>query len=167
MCTISRTTSEPPCHLDCAVFSVSYCPFLTKPRMRRNYEGLEDAGTVDAPGLMILRNPGISCIWITKNYKLFEVRPSQPGQSNYLIEMGEAVSMLWYAEGKHATREQVDASIESGLPILQNEAEREGPKAVIALTKQQYKLMKLLDKFNVGKENTNEVQEKGQVQIQG
>jgi hypothetical protein len=160
MCTITRSTSEPPCHLDCAVFSVSHCPFLTKPRMRRNDQGLDEHGIVDPPGEMIERNPGTSCIWITKNYRVFKVEPSQSGQSDYLIEMGDPTSMLWFYQGKNATREQVDTSIYSGIPILQDMAEKEGPKAVIELTKLQIKLITLLDKFNVGrKSHGEEIQE--------
>jgi len=36
MCAVNRVTAEPPCHFECAEFSAMGCPFLTRPRMRRN-----------------------------------------------------------------------------------------------------------------------------------
>src|SRR5438477_249547 len=36
MCAVNKVTSEPPCHLECAEYSVRICPFLSRPRMRRN-----------------------------------------------------------------------------------------------------------------------------------
>src|SRR5262245_60746512 len=41
MCGITRTTSEPPCHIDCARWSAKNCPFLARPKMVRR----EDAFT--------------------------------------------------------------------------------------------------------------------------
>src|SRR5262245_54991717 len=40
MCTVNRVTVEPPCHLDCAEFSVRACPFLSKPQMTRRENDL-------------------------------------------------------------------------------------------------------------------------------
>jgi hypothetical protein len=45
------------------------------------------------------------------------------------------VAVLWYASGRTATREEVLASIDSGLPSLLELAEAEGPDAVAALDK--------------------------------
>src|SRR5262245_49848081 len=38
MCVVTRTTSEPPCHLECATWSAQNCPFLSKPNMVRRHE---------------------------------------------------------------------------------------------------------------------------------
>src|SRR5688500_69447 len=35
MCTITRTTAEPPCHFECAEFSAMACPFLSMPKAKR------------------------------------------------------------------------------------------------------------------------------------
>src|SRR4029077_8964998 len=35
MCGINRTSSEPPCHLECAQWSARNCPFLSNPRQVR------------------------------------------------------------------------------------------------------------------------------------
>ena len=40
------------------------------------------------------------------------------GRGKPLLHMGEPSHVGWFAEGKPATREQVTASIESGLPAL-------------------------------------------------
>jgi hypothetical protein len=144
MCTISRTTSEPPCHLDCAEWSTMNCPFLTRPRMRRNQEGLEDIGAVDPPGEFITRNPGATCIWLTQSFKVFS--PAK-GSREYLLTMGEPEKMLWYAFGKPATRDQVDEAITSGYPTLEAMAVAEGAGAREALQKQKAHLYKLLDKI--------------------
>lgn len=150
MCTVSRTTAEPPCHLECATFSALYCPFLTKPRMRRNKEGLEELGAMDPPGEFIERNPGTTCLWITKSFKVFATDSTN---QNYLLTMGEPEGMLWYANGKPATREEADASIESGLPLLEkmaveeDVAKRHGNKAQADLKKRVQDLRKLMDKM--------------------
>lgn len=36
MCAVNRVISEPPSHRECAEFSAQTCPFLSRPRMRRN-----------------------------------------------------------------------------------------------------------------------------------
>src|SRR5262245_5294347 len=36
MCIINRATAEPPLHRECALYSVQACPFLSRPKMRRN-----------------------------------------------------------------------------------------------------------------------------------
>src|SRR5690348_7959044 len=46
MCGINRVSSEPPCHHDCALYSVKACPFLSQPRMRRNEKDLPEGGVV-------------------------------------------------------------------------------------------------------------------------
>jgi hypothetical protein len=57
MCGINRTSSEPPCHLDCARWSAKNCPFLVRPRMvRREGDGMEDGKF--AGGIGLTRNPG-------------------------------------------------------------------------------------------------------------
>jgi hypothetical protein len=45
MCVVNRTTMEPPAHRECATWSVRGCPFLSRPRMRRNEKGLAGGGT--------------------------------------------------------------------------------------------------------------------------
>jgi hypothetical protein len=125
MCCVSRTSAEPPVHRDCGLFSAKSCPFLANPRMRR----AEKLTPIDAsaPGTMLTRNPGVTALWITLSYTPFEVRDS------YLIHMGEPVSVLWFREGRAATRDEVMESVDSGMPLLRVEAYKEGADAVAEL----------------------------------
>ena len=126
MCVCTRTTSEPACHVDCAIWSAQACPFLSRPRMRRNAKGLAEMDNIHAaPGLHLPRNPGATGVYLTRGYKLFAVGRNH----QWLIRMGEATMVYWFAEGRSASRAEVQASIDSGLPLLQAEADKEVDKA--------------------------------------
>jgi len=120
MCGINRTSSEPPNHQECALWSAKNCPFLSNPRMVRREDDLsiEIAGNVS--GFSISRNPGVAMLWTTRNYDVFQMDKSGP-----LIQMGEPESVEWLCEGRPATRAEVQASIDSGLPNLEAVAKRE------------------------------------------
>lgn len=125
MCAVNRTSAEPPSHYDCALYSVRSCPFLTTPTMTRRARGIpENHGT---PGIMLTRNPGVSVIWTSRNGGPF-VCPN-----GVLWHMGDPTGVEWYAHGRSATRAEVLAAIDSGLPILHKVAEAEGPDAIAAL----------------------------------
>ena len=114
MCTITRTSAEPPSHLECAEWSVKACPFLTKPQMkRRTDDRMAPMSEANAPGIPITRNPGVSAVWVTTRYTLF---PDDHGRP--LIEVGDPADVTWWREGRAATREECLESIESGLPLL-------------------------------------------------
>src|SRR5206468_8965317 len=77
MCAINRVTSEPPSHRECAEWSIRNCPFLSQPQMVRRGE----ADLVDAQepgGVMIRRNPGVTCLWITRGYEVFDAGGGKP-----------------------------------------------------------------------------------------
>lgn len=118
MCTITRTTAEPPSHLECADFSVKGCPFLSKPQMERREDESFAALSVAAPGESIRRNPGVSAVWVTNFYKTFA-----DGRGGELIEVGPPDSVTWWREGRAATRLEVQCSIEEGLPLLWDKCE--------------------------------------------
>ena len=69
MCVINRVTMEPASHRECAEFSARACPFLTRPKEKRNVKGL--AGGVRSPGMMITRNPGCVALYETPLAKPF------------------------------------------------------------------------------------------------
>jgi hypothetical protein len=123
MCMITRTSPEPPSHRDCATFAAQACPFLATPNMRRRDSNMpDDATTPD--GIMITRNPGVALVWISRNWRI---------RTDYrLFDVGDPVEARWYAEGRTATRDEVLASIDSGLPILRAEAEKD-PRPAAAL----------------------------------
>jgi hypothetical protein len=128
MCTITRTIAEPPSHLDCAVWSARWCPFLSTPNMVRRDRHLPE-GTVEPAGIMIRRNPGTSVVWVT-GYRAWKAEREDGG---YLFRLGPPKQALWFAEGREATRAEVLASIDSGLPLLREMAEEDGPDALADL----------------------------------
>jgi hypothetical protein len=119
MCAVNRVSSEPPSHRECAEYAVRACPFLARPKMRRNDEA--HRGKVeDTPGIMLAHNPGVALIWITKAFVPY----------GGLFHIGVPVAVAWFAEGRNATRAEVDAAIDKGLPFLRDLATKEGPAAV-------------------------------------
>jgi hypothetical protein len=130
MCAVNRTSAEPPAHRDCAVYSATACPFLTTPQMTRR-ERRMPAGTSNPAGTMIRRNPGVALVWISRGWSVFS-----DGRGGILFDLGEPAEVLWFARGREATRAEVLASIDSGLPLLGRIAQDEGPEAVAELERQ-------------------------------
>lgn len=116
MCGINRTSSEPPSHLECGQWSARNCPFLTNPRMvRREDDEINNQNLKEnAAGIALTRNPGVAMLWITRQYDIFD-----DGRGGYLIQMGEPERVEWWACGRTATRDEVMASINSGIPNLE------------------------------------------------
>ena len=138
MCAINRTISEPPSHRECAVYSALACPFLANPRMRRREVGMPEEAR-EMPGNGIKRNPGAVAVWITQGYRPFKV----PG-GGVLFTFDDPDEVLWFAEGRTARRDEVEASITSGLPLLEAEAAKEGSDAMAALRKMTERAMQYL-----------------------
>jgi hypothetical protein len=130
MCAVNRTTAEPPCHADCAEWSARVCPFLTRPHARRRENNMPD-GHSDPAGIMIRRNPGVTLLWTTREWRIVP-----DGNGGRLFSLGDPTAVAWWAEGRNATRAEVLASIDSGMPILRGIAEAEGPRAVAELDAQ-------------------------------
>jgi hypothetical protein len=128
MCTVNLVTAEPPSHLDCAVWSARWCPFLSTPNMVRRDRHLPKEA-VNPAGIMIRRNPGTSVVWVT-GYRSWKTEKEDGG---FLFRLGPAKRALWFAEGREATRAEVLASIDSGLPLLREAAEQDGPDALADL----------------------------------
>lgn len=136
MCSITRTISEPPSHRECAEWSVVHCPFLSNPAMVRNTADIP-AESEPAAGAGLSRNPGVMAIWMTRTFETFRVTAKSPvGNPGTLITVGEPADVTWWCEGRPATREEVRASVESGLPNLLVMAKAEGRFAVEELGKQ-------------------------------
>lgn len=129
MCGINRTISDPPSHRDCAIFSAKNCPFLSRPLAKRRTDGLPDDAQ-DAAGFGLKRNPGAVGVWVTKSYRPFQ---PQGGNQGILFRLGEPEEVLWFADGREATRAEVQHSIDTGLPHLQELAELDGAAGVRAL----------------------------------
>ncbi len=138
MCGINRVSSEPPSHRDCAEYAVRACPFLTRPSAVRNERGLE--GAQEPGGVMIKRNPGVTLLWVTKSYRPFRV------DNGVLFRIGDPTEVRFYAKGLPATRAEVEASVNSGIHLLEEPAKAEGGAAVRELSR----LRAQFDKFVVG-----------------
>lgn len=129
MCAVNHVSSEPPCHVECAVWSARNCPFLSTPNMTRR-EGNLPLEAVAPAGVMIRRNPGVALVWVT-GYRSW--KPRDLGDEGMLFHIGENKQAWWYAEGREATRDEAVASIESGVPQLLAIAEEEGDEALLEL----------------------------------
>ena len=138
MCVVNRVSSEPPMHRDCAEYALRACPFLTQPsRERREGGGLMPVDPHMA-GTAILRNPGVSVLYVTRSYTVAQV----PG--GVLFDMGDPEEVAWWSQGRSATRAEAEHAIASGLPILEREADRDGVAAHQALVGAVMQAMKLL-----------------------
>lgn len=135
---VNRVSAEPPSHRECAEYSARVCPFLTIPHMHR-VEGNYPEGAEEPAGVMIKRNPGVALLWCIEGKTRFFEAPN-----GILFDVGTPSSVLWYAEGREATRDEVMASIESGYPTLLEMAESEGDRAVRHLEKQRDAAMELI-----------------------
>jgi hypothetical protein len=146
MCGVNRTSAEPPSHLECAEWSARNCPFLSRPHMvRREDDVINDAALLkQSDGFALARNPGVTLVWITRHYRTFRGpgpivagKPAGGTLGKLLFEMGEPERVLFYASGRPATRAEVVAAVESGLPALAEMAElqrEEGaPAALLAM----------------------------------
>ena len=136
MCAVNRISAEPPSHRECAIYAPQGCPFLATPTMRRRPDLPDD--TVRPDGEMLLRNPGVALVWITNTWRMV--------QGHELWDVQEPAQTLWFREGRPATRAEVLESIDSGMPILRERAEKEAEpaKAFAELGRQYARALKLL-----------------------
>lgn len=141
MCGVNLVSAEPPSHYDCAVYAATHCPFLTHPAMTRRDKHRPE-GTADPAGGFITRNPGVTLLWVTAHDAWCPVRPRGGG---VLFHIGSLpFETEWYAQGRPATRAEVERSIETGLPELRRIAKLDGPPALVALNRQHAHLMTML-----------------------
>lgn len=129
MCAVNRTSAEPPSHTDCAEFAARACPFIVLPNAQRR-EANMPAAAVEAPGVMLKRNPGVTLIWTTRHYRISH------HPRGILFHFHDPEKVQWFAEAKHATREQVMASIDSGIPLLEEVCRDDNDRLVLAKAKE-------------------------------
>lgn len=142
MCVVNRTNSEPPCHYECAHFAVRSCPFMILPNAHRRESNLPEQ-RVEAAGLHITRNPGAMALYVCQGYKPFRVDAAM-GNAGWLFDLGEPERIEWYREGRPATRAEIVASIDSGLPLLRDQAAAQGPDALALLSQYVERAMQYL-----------------------
>lgn len=117
MCSITRAISEPPSHLECVRYAAITCPWMTRPLAKRREARLPE-GIVSPAGEGLRRNPGAVCVWTTLTFKMWS-----PDGRGVLFRIGDPEHTEWYAEGRPATRAEVNESIRTGLPLLREPAE--------------------------------------------
>ena len=129
MCTINRVSSEPPSHLDCAVYALRVCPFLVNPRMVR--VPVAKLGEVRGPGgEMDQGNPGVMAIWMTRRYSLIDT------ETGPLIEVGDPFAVTWFSRGRAATpQEAADAFITGAAKLMTNAGIEAGEDGIIEITR--------------------------------
>lgn len=124
MCMVNRVSSEPPQHRECAEFAARACPFLSRPHAKRREAGVPECVRT-APGEGLRRNPGVTLVYEASSFKPWLV------DNGYLFRLGEPVKLSFFAEGRQATRDEVDEAIRTGLPLLEEAVARqeadEGP----------------------------------------
>lgn len=136
---ISGVHGEPPCHRDCAEYSVQACPFLARPAMRRREKGLPEGGLfVDG---IVKGNPGVSVLWSTKRF-----RTDRGAVSGTRIFLGSPEWLSWWREGRAATREEAATSLDSGRSVLLDEARAHGPDGLAVLDQRYQRAVQLLPK---------------------
>ncbi len=128
MCGINRTSSECPCHYECAVWSAKGCPFLTRPHMVRREDDLILENKPNTPGISIDRNPGVMLLWTSNTYKMFRVPAVGPSTGGLLMNVGDPLAVEFWREGRKATRAEIMESIDSGMPKLREMCELEQPQ---------------------------------------
>jgi hypothetical protein len=127
MCTVNRISAEPPVHKSCGVYSATHCPFLTVPNMIRRPRHGVAAEAVNPAGTMISRNPGVCVLWVVNRQgRGSQWHPFPDENGGVLFAIGEPRDVMWFAHGRKATRDEVLASIDSGLPILRELAQAGG-----------------------------------------
>jgi hypothetical protein len=142
MCGVNRVTAEPPSHRECARYSATACPFLTTPQMTRRPRGVEE-GT--CAGVSIPRNPGVTLLWTTRSFTLDVLPVAEFGaNAGTLFRLGDPTAVEWWRQGRPATRAEVLDSIETGMPILREMAEQDGPRALAQLDRQRAALEPIL-----------------------
>lgn len=134
MCAINRISSEPPSHLDCAVYAAQACPFLTTPSMGRRDRHIP-ADVVEPAGLAIRANPGVALVWTTghKSWRPVTVPTYGKARKGTLFDIGDPKAALWFAHGRPATRDEVLAAIDGGMPALRAIADQSGENAAESL----------------------------------
>jgi hypothetical protein len=143
MCSISRTTSEPPCHHDCATFAAMACPFMILPRSKRRTANLP-TDFAEPAGIHIDRNPGAMALWTTTSFKTFRAGGTGGSNPGILIRVGEPMTVAWYSLGALCGRGPVMESIESGFHHLWDLAKGDGIESMVELENQYARMLPLL-----------------------
>jgi hypothetical protein len=131
MCLANRMTAEPSCHPDCAEYAARACPFLANPRARRNEHVALPPGSTDSES-HIRRNPGVVALYVHTARKLRRLA-RKDGPPLFHLPVGEPHRLTFWRDGRMAPHAEVMESIDTGLPLLEDQARRQSLAAVEAL----------------------------------
>ena len=123
MCVVNRVAADPPVKKSIGEWSAKTCPFMLNPAARRD-RSIPKEAYEDQRGVMLERNPGVCALYTVKGH----VR-----SRNGLFHLPAPESVEWFAKGQRASRDQVVAAIQTGLPTLEEMAAQEGQRAIDAL----------------------------------
>jgi hypothetical protein len=124
----------------CATWAAMNCPFLSRPLAKRDDRNIPAEATSHPDHAD--HNPGVTLVWWTRK---FSISRHSEGYS-LLFDIGTPIKMLWYREGRDATREEVRAAIDKGVPFLRERAEEQGEDALEELQRRYEKTLLLLPK---------------------
>lgn len=115
---LTRTSSEPPSHTDCARFACQACPFLVMPKMVRRLDNLPKSH--DAPGIMLKRNPGVALMWTSMWL------PTRMGDRAYIFKLSDPLAIESWREGRPAEKFELRESFDEGLLAAQDAIKQAG-----------------------------------------
>lgn len=139
MCCVNRVTSEPPAHRECALWAIEVCPSLGQRQLVRRETNMPE-GREKAAGYMIEDLPGVTCLYVTRDYTPFQL------ETGILIDMGEPIEVTWWRHSRLATRAEVEEAFAAGYPALEEMAQKEGGDAIAGLEKRLAVARELLPK---------------------
>jgi hypothetical protein len=108
---IQAISNEPPCHIECAEFAVSACPFLLLPKAQHRPN--DDPRVRKMVGAT-KGNPGVCCMYVVRGYACYE------SPKGVVFRTGRAVRVAWYTQGRLAGRGEVQAAIDASLKTLRS-----------------------------------------------
>ena len=69
-------------------------------------------------------------LWLTDGAQMFN---AESGQQGILFEVNDPTEVVWWREGRIATRAEVELGLASAMPFLEAEAASKGRQAIAQL----------------------------------
>jgi hypothetical protein len=115
--------------------------------VRREDELINNANTDEhVAGFGLTRNPGVTLLWYTRTFDLIPDGLNKPESMDKLFMMGTPEKVEYYCKGRKATLQEIQESVDTGLPALKQLATDQGPEATSDLYKAIAKFQKYLPK---------------------
>ena len=118
--------------------------------MRRNDNNMPTEAK--EPEGLVLHNPGVCCVWTTRDYRIV------PVDTGVLFRVGEPLEARWMCRGKPALRSEVVQAIERAFPLMLDEAKETGDQQVQALLQALHLMRQYLPDPGAGNERRRTAQ---------